>query len=59
MGVKYISIDLLLIESLLKEMIDFQDFERKAQKMNDICGMRSDRYAELLHIGKLIQEMKK
>lgn len=59
MGVKYTSIDLVLIESLLRGIINYDDFEKLASRVNKICGMRPDRYAELLYLGKIIHEVKK
>jgi hypothetical protein len=53
-GIEYTSVDVLLIEALVKKKITMDDYEEYAQRLSRACSMRAERYAELLRIGKII-----
>jgi len=58
-GIDHTSVDVLLIEALAKKRISQDEFEEYAGRLAGASGMRAERYAELLRIGKLIGGMKR
>ena len=52
--VSYISADIMLLEALVKNKISITEFYEMARDLNKVCNMRSDRYADLLAIAKII-----
>lgn len=54
MNLSYVTVDVFLFELLAKKTIDFTKFKKLANRLNKICGMRTDRFAELLRIGEVI-----
>ncbi|PKO21141.1 MAG: hypothetical protein CVU38_16410 [Chloroflexi bacterium HGW-Chloroflexi-1] len=48
--------DTLLLEGLLKKQIDGREYEDKVTRLAAVMGMRADDLAELLWLGRLIEE---
>ena len=57
LGVSLCGSDTLLVEALLKQLITPADYEDKATRLASVMGMRADDLAELLRLGKLIEEV--
>jgi len=53
-GIEYTSVDILLIEALARKKISAEDFGECARRLAKVCGMRAERFAELLRIGMII-----
>jgi len=49
--------DTVLVEGLLKRQIELNTFEDMANRLVSVMGMRADDLAELLRLGRLIQEV--
>ena len=49
--------DTVLVEGLLKRRIELNTFEDMAVRLAGVMGMRADDLAELLRLGRLIQEV--
>ena len=50
--------DTVLVEGLLKRRIELTEFEDMAIRLAGVMGMRADDLAELLRLGRLIQEVR-
>lgn len=48
----------MLVEGLLKRRIEPTEFEDMAVRLASVMGMRADDLAELLRLGRLIQEVR-
>lgn len=53
-GIEYTSVDILLIEALARKKISPEEFGEYARRLGKACGMRAERFAELLRIGMIV-----